>query len=275
MTRDVGEARGILRHAAAGAGVFHHARIAPCTALADLVQHYWSVRWDLRGHPAQVRETLPHPNVHIVIREGNALVHGIHGSRFTTVLEGLGGAFGIKFRSGAFRALLGKPVSTLRDRSLAVEGLADTRMRALSTIDPVGEDDASKIAVAERILLDLRIPRDADALLAAEIVDAIAADRQLHTVGQLGTRCAIRTRSLQRLFNDHVGVGPKWVINRYRIHEVIGQLADGTSPDWSRLALDLGYFDQAHFIRDFKRLVGLTPSAYASIAAPRPASERT
>jgi AraC-like DNA-binding protein len=67
---------------------------------------------------------------------------------------------------------------------------------------------------------------------------------------------------LQRWFNEYVGVGPKWVINRYRLHEAIERLAGDLPVDWTQLALELGYFDQAHFIRDFKALVGVPPAAY-------------
>jgi AraC-like DNA-binding protein len=41
-------------------------------------------------------------------------------------------------------------------------------------------------------------------------------------------------------------------------------LADGEAVNWAKMALDLGYFDQAHFIKDFKRLIGQTPAEYAS-----------
>jgi AraC-like DNA-binding protein len=53
------------------------------------------------------------------------------------------------------------------------------------------------------------------------------------------------------------------VIKRYRLHEAAEQLAAGEVVDWPRLALDLGYFDQAHFIKDFKTIVGRTPAEYA------------
>jgi AraC-like DNA-binding protein len=77
------------------------------------------------------------------------------------------------------------------------------------------------------------------------------------------SRCHISKRTLQRLFNQYVGVSPKWVIKRYRLHDAVEQLATGAVVDWPRLALDLGYFDQAHFIKDFKMLVGTPPGEYA------------
>jgi AraC-like DNA-binding protein len=77
-------------------------------------------------------------------------------------------------------------------------------------------------------------------------------------------------RTLQRLFAKYVGVSPKWVIQRYRLHEAAEQLAAGSSIGQAALAADLGYSDQAHFVRDFKSVVGMTPLAYARQARERP-----
>lgn len=81
------------------------------------------------------------------------------------------------------------------------------------------------------------------------------------------------TRTLQRLFRRHVGVGPKWVLGRYRLHAAAEQLAAGERHDWTTLALDLGYFDHAHFIRDFSAVAGRSPAEYeaqcAALAARR------
>jgi AraC-like DNA-binding protein len=53
------------------------------------------------------------------------------------------------------------------------------------------------------------------------------------------------------------------VIKRYRLHEVVEQLASGAVMNWTQLALALGYFDQAHFIKDFKAILGKSPAEYA------------
>lgn len=260
--RAPGKARGILRHAP-GPGVFHHARIAPALPLAGVVQHFWIVRWDLEASPPQVRETLPHPNVHWVFEPGLTRIQGVHTGRFTRELKGRGGVFGVKFRPGGFRAYLGKPLSALRDASLDGAAVFGDEAAVLEAELFAARNDAEQVAVAERFFL-ARLPlSDADALRAGEIVDAIAADLSIGRVEQVSERWRIGARSLQRLFNEYVGVGPKWVINRYRLHEALERLAQGGEVDWAQLALDLGYFDQAHFIRDFKALVGRPPADYA------------
>jgi AraC-like DNA-binding protein len=77
----------------------------------------------------------------------------------------------------------------------------------------------------------------------------------------------LSARALQRLFRRHVGVGPKWTLRRFRIHEAAERLAGGAPVDWAALAQELGYCDQAHFIRDFKAQVGRSPGVYAAECA--------
>ena len=96
------------------------------------------------------------------------------------------------------------------------------------------------------------------------IVNALLYDRTVTRVSDVSTRFGIPARTLQRLFERYVGVSPKWVLRRYRVHEAAARLADGGSTaTWAEVAAELGYFDQSHFIRDFTRAVGMTPAAYA------------
>ena len=87
------------------------------------------------------------------------------------------------------------------------------------------------------------------------------------SVMELAERHGVSTRTLQRLFARHVGVGPKWVLRRLRLHDALEALGGGRDVEWASFALDLGYFDQAHFIRDFRAVVGRSPTEYAREAA--------
>ena len=61
-----------------------------------------------------------------------------------------------------------------------------------------------------------------------------------------------------------MGVGPKWVILRYRIHEALERAESDPEVDWAELAADLGYSDQAHLTRDFTSTIGAPPTALAT-----------
>lgn len=261
MNSDIGKPRGVL-HQRLAEGDFKHARRAPSSTLARLIEHYWYVAWDLRGLPSQQQETLPHPNVHFVIEPGCTGIYGVHTGRFIRRLEGQGQVFGIKFKAGGFFPFYDAPVSELLDRSIdpsRVFGDDATRFES----DIFASTDVDAMAVFAEQLLFAHLPvEDANVACASELVANIAADRSLTSVDMLVERSGFTKRALQRLFNQYVGVGPKWVINRYRLHEAIAQLQTGMPVVWTELALALGYFDQAHFIRDFRNLVGRTPAEY-------------
>jgi AraC-like DNA-binding protein len=87
-------------------------------------------------------------------------------------------------------------------------------------------------------------------------------------VDQLAAATGLTTRSLQRLFADYVGVSPKWVMRRARLHEAAGRADSGEPVDWAELAADLGYADQAHLTRDFTVTIGVSPVRYASPVPP-------
>ncbi|HEX7804209.1 MAG TPA: helix-turn-helix transcriptional regulator [Pseudoxanthomonas sp.] len=261
MNSGAGKARGVLRSAPAP-GVFHHARLLPPAALAAVVQHFWIVRWDLRGCPAQIRETLPHPNAHLVLEAGGARVHGVHTGRFTSVLEGQGAVFGVKFRPGGFHPFLRAPLSTLRNRNVPLRELFGAESDRLGPAVLSQQEDAAMAAAAADFLVSHLPPVDGEVERVGRIVDGIAVDRSVNTLDDLVERWRIGKRALQRMFNEYVGVGPKWVINRYRMHEALERMEQDDELEWTRLALELGYFDQAHFIRDFKALVGCPPAEY-------------
>jgi AraC-like DNA-binding protein len=226
------------------------------------------VRWDLHGRPPQLQETLPHPNVHLVVERGEARVWGVHSGRFSRMLEGRGAVFGVKFAAGGFRPFLGRPVAALANRSLPARALFGDAIDALVPAIPGCADLAAMVARVEPLLLARSPPPDPLAARARELVALAATAYDLTRAEQLAERAGLGLRALQRLFRDYVGASPKWTINRYRLHEAVAQLQAGGAVAWAELALALGYYDQAHFARDFRRLTGLSPGAFARREAP-------
>ncbi|HEX4657931.1 MAG TPA: AraC family transcriptional regulator [Streptosporangiaceae bacterium] len=82
-------------------------------------------------------------------------------------------------------------------------------------------------------------------------------------VEQLAAVTGLPVRRLQRLFAEYVGVGPKWVMRRARLHEAAERADRGLDVAWAELASDLGYADQAHLTREFTAMIGVPPGRYA------------
>jgi AraC-like DNA-binding protein len=266
--RAVAEApRGVLGPRA-GRRCFEVSRSRPCPDLAELVEHFWTVRWDLRGRDPHTQQTLPHPSVHLVAERDRSGIMGVLTGRFTRELDGHGRAFGIRFRPAGFHPFLGAPVSLLTDRRVTVAdvfGPAGDRLVAELLAAP---GDPELAAAAEAFLLARLPDPDPDVTRVNRVVDLIMADHDLTRVEDAAGRAGIGTRRLQRLFATYVGVTPKWVIRRSRLHEAVERLDHGHQVDLAFLARDLGYFDQAHFAKDFRAAVGRPPAAYARATRP-------
>ncbi|HYW28062.1 MAG TPA: helix-turn-helix domain-containing protein [Terriglobales bacterium] len=239
----------------------------PAAALAEVVEHYWRVRWDTRGREPYAQQTLSNASVHLCAERGNSRIQGVVTGRFTRLLSGRGRVFGIKFRPAGFRPFLGSPVAVLTDRTIPVRAVfgreGDAYVRRVLALDA----DESMALAADAFLLERLPPLDPTASEVNRIVALIVSERAITRVDHVVERAGVGKRTLQRLFHEYVGVSPKWVIRRYRLHEAAQRLAEDPGLGLADLALDLGYSDQAHFARDFRSVVGRPPAAYMRAAA--------
>lgn len=259
-----GLGRGVLRPDAA-AGFLQVRRQPPAPELAALVEFYWNPRWDLRGREPYEQKVLAHPNVHLVFEPDGPLVYGVPRKVFVRRLEGAGQVLGVKFRPGAFRPFAGGPVAALADRAVPAAGIFGPEVEQVCRAVLACDDLAAMGALADRFLL-ARLPAappDPRVAEVAALVEAITARPQLFRVDALARELGVPVRRLQRVFAEYVGVSPKWVLRRARLHEAAARADEGAGIDWAALAADLGYADQAHLTRDFTAAVGAPPGRYA------------
>ncbi|OMG71282.1 AraC family transcriptional regulator [Burkholderia ubonensis] len=237
-------------------------RYYPCAELAGVLDHHWIVEWDLRDQPPYVQRTLPYPCVNLVFDRRQTGIFGVVSGAFETTLAEAGRVIGLRFRPGAFRAFFGKPVHLLTDKVLPVSTLLDCSDAEAEDVVLGAQDDAGMVSAAESLLLRVLPRPDPQVERIHAILQMLQQDIGLTQVRDLAERAGLGERTLQQLFADYVGVSPKWVICRYRLHEAADKLASGEPIDLTELAHALGYFDQAHFTRDFRKLVGKAPAEY-------------
>lgn len=247
---------------------FRRHAVAP--ELAPYVEFYWFIDWDL-DEPYTSR-VVPHPAVNIVFQRygdapGIAEVSGVGRDLFTITMNGTGRVCGAKIRAGAFRALHGDPVSAITGRRVPLARMFPDA--APEPGDVLGHDDESvRIKAMDAFLAGL--PRDGDPVVAKTValMERVRDDRSLKRVEDVAAYAGMSVRAVQRLFAEYVGVGPKWVIRRYRLHDAVAHTA--TDTEWARLAGELGYSDQAHLVRDFTAMLGTPPAAFARALAACP-----
>lgn len=241
---------------------FRLRRYAPASDLAYFVERYWLIDWDLRGQEPYVSEILPFPSVHVVLERGRSGVFGVASGKYSHYLQDIGKVFGVEFRVGAFYPIAKFPISQLTDTSRSIASIFHVDGEALTeTVFGLGTDEAM-IAYVEAFLRPFLPEKDSLIEELNRLSDEVAANPMIRKVEDLSNYLPYSKRHLQRIFRQYVGVSPKWLIQRYRIHEAAELVAQ--NKDWKEIAANLGYFDQSHFIKDFKALIGQTPMEYAN-----------
>lgn len=241
-------------------------RYAPSEHLADLVDRYWIPVWSLPEPSTQ--STLQHPVCLVVVSDTYARLYGVVRGRSSVTLEGDGWAVGTMLTPAAGRLVLGRSVATITDAHLdlgEVEHLdADVlvrEVRAAMTADP--RDPASHAAAIAAVeqRLAAYLPVDDQGLLVNEVVTWLRDHPEVTRVADLAEHVGLSERSLQRLVEQRVGLSPKWLIQRRRLHDAVEALKAGES-SLADTAARLGYADQAHFTHDFRTVTGMTPGEY-------------
>ncbi|MEI7026970.1 AraC family transcriptional regulator [Paenibacillus sp. y28] len=241
---------------------FHLSRYAPSAQLSPFVKHYWIVSWDLSGEEPHAQDVVPNPCVNLVIEAQRSGIYGAASSKYTKILEGTGHAFGVKFRPGGFYPFLQSPLSRLTDQSLALSDIFGPGAEAEAQQIRSAPSPDAMIALAEALLQSKLPEPDETVQYINTMIDRIQEDRHITRVEHICQQFSLNIRRLQRLFNQYVGVSPKWVIQLYRLQNAAEALDLDRVHAGPGLSADLGYYDQSHFIRDFKTVIGKTPEEY-------------
>jgi AraC-like DNA-binding protein len=246
-------------------------RFAPSPELADVVRRHWIPVWSLPEGSRSVQRVLQYPCCNLVIETSYAIVVGPTTGLSTRELTGSGWAFGAMLQPAAGALLLGGAVSEFADTATPLEtvpgldgaALVDRVRSALAGDPESASGQQAAVTALEEALADL-LPVDDEGLLVNAIVEYVEGDPRVQRVSQVCEKFDISQRSLQRLTARRIGLTPKWLVQRRRLHEAAGRLSTAEPPDLARVAVDLGYADQAHFTRDFRTVTGLTPGEYAA-----------
>jgi AraC-like DNA-binding protein len=226
------------------------------------VEHFWVVTWTDLAEPYEQR-IVSHPTVNMTIAQDFHRIAGVIKGGFSYTMRGSGRVLGTRFRPGGFRPFLGGPVSELTGRFVEIGEMYGAAGMTLVEQVLAEPDPRAAISLTETFLLSLGPERDSLAEEVAALVAMVENDVSMTRVDELATRSGRSVRSLQRLFRDYVGIGPKWVIRRFRLHEAAERVYQGLN--LATLAAELGYTDQAHLTRDFTAAVGMPPAAYARL----------
>lgn len=245
------------------------ARYPVSTDLSDLARRFWIPTWDVPAGQEAPQRVLQYPVCLLVIAHDYARFYGVAPGFSETTLRGQGWAVGVMLQPASGWLVTRRSVAHLRDTHL---DLSDVRGIDPDLVDAVRSvmapaPSATESHTAARRLIEKQLrsygPVDAEGRLVNDLVDTVETDSHVVRVTDLSDRYALTERSLQRLTRRRLGLTPKWLIRRRRLHEAVGRL-QRSEVDLATLAADLGYTDQAHLTRDFRMATGITPGQFAA-----------
>lgn len=266
------------------AELLEHAHYCAVTEVAEelrpWVKRYWSVNWDLAADERYQTATVSEPTINLTLEYGDIdrantngagfwLTGPVTGRRFDVGLFGRGGVIGVNFHLGGTVAFANESPATIRDTTVS----ARTWFPSIDDDLPVHGDLlvgdhlktedglAAVVSAIESWLLSFR-PQMTEGYARFRQILGRFDDPTIISLGDLALHSGTSERSLQRLFQEHCGVGVKQILVRARIRDAIAAFDRGWEGAFGDLAAELGWFDQSHFTADFHRVTGYTPAEY-------------
>jgi AraC-like DNA-binding protein len=172
------------------------------------------------------------------------------------------GVFGILFRPCGFFHLLGVPLSDAEGPGAAADDTLGRFGRALTQHVAALDTHVQRVAAAEELMIGELHRRKAQlSVVNGVITSVLQRHGQVH-VDEMAQEANMSRRQLERRFLEAVGVPPKLFAEMNRFAYVFRLMHEQPRAKWSDVTYACGYFDQAHFIREFRRFTGETPGAY-------------
>ncbi len=238
-------------------------RYSPGPHLSPFVRNYWTLQAPDGSGLCGRQHVTPDGCIDIIFRRQNpteAFTAFVVGAMTRPIFEDLAARaeyFGIRLAPGSFGHFFRTPASELTDRIVPLECLSSSS-RLIEAVANAPDGRTRVHAIEEGLGRWLRSAEPEPILATA--LDMILASGGMVSVARLARLTGRSPRHLQRVFRERVGVGPKLFCRIIRFKGALHTLRHRPRPDLLKVALEAGYYDQAHFIHDFDRFYGSSPS---------------
>lgn len=251
--------------------------IEPCEALSPWVKCYWTLE-SLQEETPRRNTIVPDGCMKLIFHYGDPYKHysknGVQKvlprcfliGQLTGPYEvepmGETGTFFVCFHPSGFLPFTSLALKDLENKAVPLHELfggdgnelAESILKAGSTTE--------RIALSERFLLSqLAQPETIDRIVEAAVETILTANGSL-SVEELSRQSNTYRRKLTRKFSEVIGLSPKQLSKTVRLQASLKTLLKADVTNLTSLALDNEYYDQAHFIKDFKEFTGLTPKEF-------------
>ena len=249
-------------------------RISPGDSLKNFVECYWIIE---NNDPTPVvQKIIPDGFTEIIFhygdpykiklgkkweRQKSSLLAGQISKHFFLKNTGRSGIFGIKLKPTALTFLFGLDMSFHTDRVVEFQKSTGSLKIFFEKYPGKYPDHDAMIAAADLYFNELTVKTKFKSTAADVAVKMILNKNGMVTVAEMCEATGIGERQLQYLFRKYVGLTPKFYARIIRFSYIF-QLIQKNDQSWSGMAYDAAFYDQSHFIRNFKNFTGENPSHY-------------
>jgi AraC-like DNA-binding protein len=166
---------------------------------------------------------------------------------------------GLRFRAAGVTALFGGSLAGTADREVALANVVGAGASRHLVARLEAARSVPRCLDAATAWLEERVARDVDPVASAPALRLIVRSRGQVRVADVARRLDISRRKLERIFLRDLGVGPKMYARIMRLNAVLARLEESERASAVDRALEAGFFDQAHLLRDFRLLAGRSP----------------
>ncbi len=250
----------------------------PTRPLSDFVERFWC----LSDAPAHSKERIaPSGTSGLLInlhenelriydpakperckRFSGAVVSGTHSGPFVIDPRELVSVIGVHFRPGGAFPFLGTPASELADAHVDLDALWGTSAIELRERLCVAKTPAERFYLLEKTLVaHLFRPLERHYAVRFALETFARTDSGL-VIRDVARDAGLSQRRFIQLFAREVGMSPKLFCRVRRFRQALETVRQTAAPDWGRVAVDCGYYDQSHLIHDFRFFSNLSPTEY-------------
>jgi AraC-like DNA-binding protein len=257
--------------------LFRHYK--PKAPLSDFVDLFWY--YDGYSQPHKKERLMPDGSVELVInlredesriydrqeheswrRLPGAIVSGPQSNFFVIDTAEQASVIGIHFKPGGAFPFFKLPLDELQDQQVALCDLWGTEAGLLRERLLEAHSPEEKLRLLESCLLTQSYRSLSRHPAVGFALQEFARIGQTRSVTEVSDQTGLSARRFIQLFSGSVGLNPKLYCRIGRFQQVLRMIHSGRECDWTQVALECGYFDQAHFIHDFKAFSGINPSTY-------------
>jgi AraC-like DNA-binding protein len=190
------------------------------------------------------------------------MICGVHSESFIINNDSQISMMGVHFKPGGNAPFFTLPAGELHNQRISLDELWQGRTAELRDRLLESPTVATRFGVLEQFLLMVMKPLDQYTAIAMALQKF---EREPTTrVSEVTDKIGFSTRHFNQLFRDRVGLTPKLFCRVRRLQQVLDLVSGKEQVDWADIAIACGYFDQAHFIHDFRMLAHCTPTEYLS-----------